>query len=467
MNSGPSGAKPTLSTPMLTTQALVNVQLNTGLSNNGLKKLVRTVNQTSDAKMVEPNFYMNFQKAGRELQDFFTCTALKIQDGKADSGTVRVVAHCKDLPSLVNHVLKARKVSGGYFVKLGIDGGRGSLKFCFNIVETPARNEASLLAQKQLLTERTGKNTGVKRQILVAVSEDLPETHDKIEKVWSMINAGGLQLLLACDMKVANIVCGLQTHSSMHPCAFCDIDSKSLVHTGNLRTLGSIKLNLQSFERSGGVVANAKSFGNVIRKPIISGPDTSLILEIIPPMELHLLLGIVNYLFKMLKTAWSDADKWPAALHIQPSPYHGGQFEGNECRKLLKNVDVLHQLAETNSVHQTFSIIEAFKCFNLVVEACFGFILQPDFDEKIEAFKRSYLMIPGASVTPKVHMVFHHITDFISRKGSPLGPYSEQSVETAHQDFHQHWSRYKRDKNHPEYKEKLLNCLIDLNSKHL
>ena len=56
MNSGPSGAKPTLSTPMLTTQALVNVQLNTGLSNNGLKKLVRTVNQTSDAKMVEPNF---------------------------------------------------------------------------------------------------------------------------------------------------------------------------------------------------------------------------------------------------------------------------------------------------------------------------------------------------------------------------------------------------------------------------
>ena len=178
--SGQSSAQPPSSAPKLTTLALVNVQLNTGLSNNGLKKLVRTVNHTSTSKMVEPNFYMNFIRAGQYLSNFFTCNDLKITDGKGDSGTVRVVAHCNDLSSLVNHVIQTCKVSGGYFVKLGIDSGKGFLKFCLKIVDTALRDETSSPPQKQPLTQRTGKDTGVKRQILVVISEDLPETHCKV-----------------------------------------------------------------------------------------------------------------------------------------------------------------------------------------------------------------------------------------------------------------------------------------------
>ena len=212
-----------------------------------------------------------------------------------------------------------------------------------------------------------------------------------------------------------NIICGLKTHSSMHPCTWCDFKSKCLAKSGNLRTPGSIKSSLEPFQKSGGVVANAKLFGNVIRKPIIKGPHNLLILEIISPMELHLLLGVINHLFKILKTAWIEA-KWPAALHIQLSPYHGGQFYRSECSKLLKNVDVLQQLADTNLVLNIFHIVEAFKSFNLVVKACFGFILQPDFAERIENFKRCYLIITSASVTPKFHTVFNDIKNFISHK---------------------------------------------------
>ena len=43
---------------------------------------------------------MNFLRAGQHLSDFFTCSDLKITDGKGDSGTVRVVAHCNDLSTL-------------------------------------------------------------------------------------------------------------------------------------------------------------------------------------------------------------------------------------------------------------------------------------------------------------------------------------------------------------------------------
>ena len=194
--SGQNSAQPPSSSLKLTALALVNVQLNTDLSNNGLKKLVRTINQTSSSKMVEPNFYMNFLRAGQYLCDFFTCSDLKITDRKGDSGTVRVVAHCNYLSSRVNHVIQSSKISVGYFVKFGNfvkfgkchDGGKGFLKFFLSIFDTALRDETSSPPLKQPLTQRTSKDTGVKRQILVGVSEDLPETHPNIEQIWSLIN---------------------------------------------------------------------------------------------------------------------------------------------------------------------------------------------------------------------------------------------------------------------------------------
>ena len=103
---------------------------------------------------------------------------------------------------------------------LGIDGGKGFLKFCRRIVDTELRDETSSPPRMQPLTQKTSKDTGIKRQILMAVSEDLPETHSNIEQIWSLINANGLKLILACGMKVVNIICGLQTHSSIHPCTW-------------------------------------------------------------------------------------------------------------------------------------------------------------------------------------------------------------------------------------------------------
>ena len=65
-------------------------------------------------------------------------------------------------------------------------------------------------------------------------------------------------------MKAANIICGLQTHSSMHPYTWCDFKSKYLAKSGNFRALSSIKSSHESFQESVEVVANAKLFGNVI-----------------------------------------------------------------------------------------------------------------------------------------------------------------------------------------------------------
>ena len=201
---------------------------------------------------------------------------------------------------------------------------------------------------------------------------------------------------------------------------------KTLENSGNLRTLGSLKASLRPFRNFESVLAKSKMTGNVIHEQIISGSDGTLILDIIPPPELHLVLG-VNHLFKTPQSIWSDAEMWPSFLNIKQSPHHRGQFEGNKCRKLLKNVDLLQQLAKSRSAFQVFGIIDLLRKFDSVLKICFGSVLEADYYEKIDQFKASYLALPNVSVTPKIHAVFHHLKDFIDRQISPLGLYSEQA----------------------------------------
>ena len=195
--------------------------------------------------------------------------------------------------------------------------------------------------------------------------------------------------------------------------------------------------------------------------------DDTLILDILPPIELHLLLGVVNHVFQKMKSVWPNAEKWPTSLNMKLGPYHGGMFEGNDCRKLLQNVYRLQQLAEAESAFQVFGFIEALRKFDAVVKCCFGSDLEDDFLDKIQQFQNSYLAIPNASVTPMIYVVFHHIKDFVNRHMSPLGIYSEQVVEAAHQNFSHHRQRYKQLPSHPGYALRFKNCLLDYNSKHL
>ena len=443
---------------------MVNVQLNTGLSNLGMRKLVRAVNQASDSKLVEPNFDKKFQAAGRQLKDFFTNSRIKVTNSKGETNADHIVAHCKDITELLNTVSISRNVSTERIVKLGIDGGKGFLKFCLGVIDI---NTTDSQPHKHLLTQRLAKDTSVKRQMLVAVSEALPENYENVRQIWSLIHAEEIKAFVICDLKLANILCGLQAHSSSHPCTWCNVDNKSLEMAGTLRTLGSLRESFESFMNSGSIYAKAKETGNVVHLPIISGSNETLILDIVPPPELHLLLGVVNQLFRMLQAVWPDANTWPSSLKMDLSPYHGGMFEGNECRKLLRNVDKLQQLAEAKSAFQVFGIVEALRKFDAVVKSCFGSELHNNFSEKIQEFRDSYLAIPNASVTPKIHAVFHHIKDFVDRQMSPLGIYSEQAVEAAHQDFSPQWQRFKRIPSNPDYAENLTSCLVDYNSKHL
>ena len=61
-------------------------------------------------------------------------------------------------------------------------------------------------------------------------------------------------MFLSIDLKMANIVLGLQSHSASHPCHICDAKNPKKPgvdwEEGNLRTLGSIRDNVEKYRNS-------------------------------------------------------------------------------------------------------------------------------------------------------------------------------------------------------------------------
>ena len=153
-----------------------------------------------------------------------------------------------------------------------------------------------------------------------------------------------------------------------------------------------------------------KEYGNVIHPSIIDIDDMNTpVIHKVPPPELHLLLGPKNHLYNELRKVWSGAEGWIQSFHVKKMDYHGGYFEGNDCRKILKKVDTLEERCPDEL--QGFS--NTFRLFDNVVKACYGSELEKNYREIINEFTTAYLSL-NISVTSKVHAVMFHIDEFCS-----------------------------------------------------
>ena len=207
---------------------------------------------------------------------------------------------------------------------------------------------------------------------------------------------------------------------------------------------------------------NAPKYYSCVNEPLITGDDDDRLLEIIPPPQLHLKLGVVNTLLATLHKRWNFAYTWAANEGIVRENYHGGQMEGRMCDKLLTKAHVL----EERLPEDLKKFARAMSHFKNVMIACFGDELKPNFLVAIEIFRTSYMSL-GINVTPKVHAVFDHVGEFCARKNCGLSKYAEQASESVHYDFNTHWKRYQCEPSNKGYADALRSCVVNYNSQHL
>jgi len=110
---------------------------------------------------------------------------------------------------------------------------------------------------------------------------------------------------------------GLMSHSSMHPCYWYDIGKHNLEKMGNQRSFSSLCDKFFTYVSANATKENAMDYINVIHLPIMDkvAPCTP-VLDVIPPPELHLMLGPVNHLYDELNKVWPKSDEWLKACYV-------------------------------------------------------------------------------------------------------------------------------------------------------
>ena len=150
--------------------------------------------------------------------------------------------------------------------------------------------------------------------------------------------------------------------------------------------------------------------------------------------------------------------KWAQKMGSTPSKHGSKQFNGPNCKNLLQKIDSLIEILPEEFKQYGICL----KAFDDVRKATFGMMLEDGYQIKVQTFESSFKAI-GIPIFPKAHVVMHHLIEFCERHG-PLGPFCEQSFESAHLQFSDIWKNYKREIGHHQYAEQLKKAVIDFNS---
>ena len=127
-------------------------------------------------------------------------------------------------------------------MKIKLDGGGGSFKICLNIIDQVSPGQSPVKKQPNIGGSTTQfSNAGVKKLFILDIAHDVQELYDNIEAFVNALQLSSLQLCVCADLKLANILFGLQGHASKFPCTWCQGTSRRKT-PARLRTLGRINL---------------------------------------------------------------------------------------------------------------------------------------------------------------------------------------------------------------------------------
>ena len=344
-----------------------------------------------------------------------------------------------------------------------MDGGGGLLKVIVNVFDTDEDTESKYL------------NSGVQRCQILAIVEDIPESNHNLRLILEKLNLQDVFFSAAFDLKCANAVFGLSSHAGKRACLWCE--GVAGFDSGELRTLGSLDYWYQRYSTENqSKKLNMKEYMNVIKPRIlhINDDPSTLLQYLIPPPELHLMLGIVSVLGNLLMDLWTGFDLWLKMQGVLQRGYQGRGWDGNNSNKILKNLENLERTVLSEASH-LISIVHCLKNFRSVKDACFGKSLEVGYRKSFENLKNSIFDAQELAenlgkklpITWKIHILLCHVLPFVEYNNCGLSKYAEQCGEAIHSKFKPTHSRYKRQEEHPEHGERLLSSVLSFNGRRI
>ena len=183
-------------------------------------------------------------------------------------------------------------------MKFGIDGGGGFLKVCLSVQSVDKLNCESDIpfhqSYNQGVAAKKFKDSGVKKLFLLGLAPCMQENYDNILMLWSLLGINEFKGTVATDLKLASMLTGIMHMQGVflaHGVGPTALKYKLNV-CGAYRTIGDCLENYDPWEKAGSNKGNAKHYKNCIYSPIISGNENAEKIDILPPPELHLMIGV-------------------------------------------------------------------------------------------------------------------------------------------------------------------------------
>ena len=275
-----------------------------------------------------------------------------------------------------------------------------------------------------------------------------------------------LKFHIASDLKLLNIILGISAHGGKHSCLYCNgtVDTP-----GELRTFGDLSKCYNEYKEIG--YKNMKQFNNVIQPCLSKKPQEKLVLDVIPPPELHLLMKIVT-VCSLLLCNGALVSEWFKKNGISFHGYNGGGLDGRNSNKVLKKLSDLN-IFVTENCPEYLPVVGLLFKFEQVVFACFGMNLVDMYQLTIEEFSNE-LKFATVYVEKnlnsnlrfgwKGHILLHHVQPFLDHTQTSLGVYSEQCSEAVHCNFKKTYQRYASNEDHEDHGIKLKKAVSSYSS---
>lgn len=365
-----------LKRPLLSVNDMANIQTNLNLSNRKINSIASALRVAScNRKVIESGLKTKLATKAHSLDNFFDYKDFEFVrvKGKEISADAKVVVYCSNLQGFLEYVQNQRYVTNPV-LKLGIDGGGGFLKICLLIqTQTNEIKQSKRSTYNEGISAKKFKDSGVKKLFILSIAPNSQENYENVDQLWSELRLNSFEGTIATDLKIANILAGIMSHSSTYPCTWYHAKKGELHKCSTLRSPQNTLENYEKWRGSGAIKDKAKNFFNCVNPPLFMSEKDKVYLDIIPPPELHLMLGVVNTLFShMLKDYETESLAWAKACYAEREITYGAPaFKGNSCKKLLNNVDILRSMKNIGVI----KYVTVFNDFKMLYLHASGMIL--------------------------------------------------------------------------------------------
>lgn len=485
-------------------ESLKNFQVNTGISDNTMKKTLNFLRCNVGRKSVPAYYEAQMAKNSKILEDIYKEEVLEFDVKNCVIKKKRPVIYA-DAEELLDCIITKRNFIGNVNVKVMADGGQGFFKISMSVLPDDNEIQENNLKRRHLYSEggttgQKGMLTSVNRLIMLCTVPQIEETYDNVKILFDLTKLNNIPFKFASDFKLLLIVNGQQTASASFPCPYCFVPLTNLrnkkedeivcdysddcgcpVHevSSELKTYGHLKKDYDKFCSLGAKKKLAKKCHSTVNPPLfIEDDDVCVIQKCVIP-ELHILQGFVNHLFWNGLVNLLGKEKallWPSKMGLLPKEYQGEIFEGNACRKLLKEADRLNdpEIYGNLGPLRITPFISAFKVMDKIVNLYFSTRKidtndANEIDKHVNDLRKSF-QATEVSESLKIHVVLQHLSDCLQfLNGDGLGKWSEQSGESIHRVFlDQFWNKYKINKiDHESYSKRLKQAVVEFSSKHI